>query len=124
MTDANCDARPVTTVSPQSLMLMNYIGMREFSHYFAERLRRELPGDVDAQIERAWRLAFGRACRTDEKEAARELVDQQTAYYEQHPARLEYVLAPGEEGPAEPGLLALASLCQALTSANECLYID
>ncbi len=31
MTTANCEIRPVTTVSPQSLLLMNNLGMREFA---------------------------------------------------------------------------------------------
>ena len=35
MMDANSAIRPVTTVSPQSLLLMNNIGVREYAQYFA-----------------------------------------------------------------------------------------
>lgn len=124
MTEANCEVRPVTTVSPQSLMLMNYLGMREFASYFAERLREEFPDDLDAQVDRAWQLAYGRRPRDEEREAARTLIADQTAYYERRPAKREYVLAPTDDAPADPELLGLATLCQALASANEFLYVD
>ncbi len=38
MMEPNCNERPNTTVSPQSLLLMNNGSMREFAQYFAQRL--------------------------------------------------------------------------------------
>ena len=124
MTEANCDVRTATTVSPQSLLLMNYVGMREFAYYFAERLRTEHANDIRRQIEEAWRLAYGRLPDADDRAFAAEFVRAQTAFYQEHPAKREHVLAPEEQENAPADLLGLAVLCQALISANEFLYID
>ncbi len=124
MMEPNCDVRPVTTVSPQSLLLMNNLGMREHAQYFAERLRKDCPGDVAAQIERAFRLAYGRAPSAADKVAAVEFVTAQSAYYQENPAKLERVMGPPPAENAAPELLGLAALCHGLISANEFLYVD
>ncbi|MDP4849598.1 MAG: DUF1553 domain-containing protein, partial [Verrucomicrobiales bacterium] len=80
MTNANCEIRPVTTVSPQSLLLMNNLGMREFAQHFGERLMSE-GVDTAARIDLAWKLAYGRNPRPDEREAAMQFVTLQTAHY-------------------------------------------
>ncbi len=123
MTTANCELRPVTTVSPQSLLLMNNLGMREFAQYFGERLAKE-GTDSGAQIDRAWKLAYGRAPRPEEREAAIQFVTLQTAHYTVNPAKLEKAAGPAETGDAPPRLLGLAALGHALMSANEFLYLD
>jgi hypothetical protein len=61
MTDANCASRPVTTVSPQSLLLMNNLYMREHAQDLAQRVTREAGAEVEAQVQRAWRLCYGRS---------------------------------------------------------------
>jgi len=125
MTEPNCEIRPVTTVSPQSLLLMNNTGMREHAQYFAGRLGEECPGaDVGKQAGRAWRLAYGRDPAPAELQAAVEFVTAQTAYYAGHPAKLEHVTGPAEKENASAELLGLTALCHALMSANEFLYID
>ncbi len=124
MTDANCEARPVTTVSPQSLLLMNNGYMREAAQFFAARLQAELGDDVRSQCERAFRLAYARTPSMAELDAAVEFVREQVRHYEAHPAKLEHVTGPAEKDDAKPGLLGLAALCHALMSANEFLYVD
>jgi hypothetical protein len=69
--------------------------MVQQSQKFAERLEREHPGDVDAQVGRAVRLAFSRSVEADELAAARQLV-------------------------AAHGL---QQFCRALLNANEFVYI-
>jgi hypothetical protein len=125
MTEANCELRPVTTVSPQSLLLMNNGYMREYAQYFAKRVLREAPeNDLRAQVERAFNLALCRRPSMAEVEGAAAFVKEQTAHYEVHPAKLEYVTAPVEKENAPAGLLGLAALCHALLSSNEFLYVD
>ncbi len=125
MTEANCELRPVTTVSPQSLLLMNNGYMREYAQYFAKRVLREAPeNDLRAQVERAFNLALCRRPSMAEVEGAAAFVKEQTAHYEAHPAKLEYVTAPVEKENAPAGLLGLAALCHALLSSNEFLYVD
>ncbi len=124
MMDPNCEVRPVTTVSPQSLLLMNNVGMREFAQHFAERLQTERDGDLAAQIQLAWRLCYGREPNAEDAAAARGFVQAQTQFYRENPAKLERVIGPAEKENAEPELLGLAALCHALMSANEFLYVD
>ena len=125
MTEANCEIRPITTVSPQSLLLMNNGYMREYAQFFAQRVQREAPeGDLRAQVAQAFQLAFSRTPSMSEVEGAVAFVKEQTAHYEAHPAKLEYVTAPVEKENAPAGLLGLAALCHALISSNEFLYVD
>lgn len=123
MTTANCELRPVTTVSPQSLLLMNNLGMREFAQYLGERLLKEA-ADTTSQIDLAWRLVYGRHPSAEEREAALNFVTLQTAHYTVSPAKLEKVSGPVADGNAPARLLGLAALSHALVSANEFLYID
>jgi len=124
MTDANCEARPVTTVSPQSLLLMNNGYMREYAQFFAVRLEREKPGELEGQIERAFQLCYGRSASMAEEGAARDFIKAQTEHYLAHPAKFEQVVGPGPKENAPPATLGLAALCHALLSSNEFLYVD
>jgi hypothetical protein len=125
MMDANCAIRPVTTVSPQSLLLMNNIGMREYAQYFAERMEKEVPkGDVTTIIDRAWRLCYGRYPTPEERKQASDFLTLQTAYYTVNPAGYESVAGPAKEGEPTPRYLGIAALGHALMSANEFLYVD
>ncbi|MFT5470860.1 MAG: hypothetical protein ACI8UO_005991 [Verrucomicrobiales bacterium] len=124
MTEDNCDVRPVTTVSPQSLLLMNNLGMREYAQHFAERLQTDCECDLEGQIERAWLLAFGHPAAPADAATAGEFVRAQTAFYRANPAKLERVIGPAEKENADADFLGLAALCHALMSANEFLYID
>lgn len=124
MMEANCNERPNTTVSPQSLLLMNNGSMREFAQYFAQRLQREAPGNLEMQARRAIRLCFGRVPADSEMKACVAFVNAQTKFYQTHPAPLEYAVGPPSKDNADPGLLGLAALCHVLMSGNEFLYVD
>ncbi len=125
MTTANCEIRPVTTVSPQSLLLMNNLGMREFAQHFGERLMKEC-GEVptEEQVRHAWRLVYGREPSSEEVEAGVSFLTLQTAHYTVQPAKLEKAAGPAETADAPPRLMGLAALGHALMSANEFLYVD
>ena len=59
----SCDRRNRSTIAPQALLLMNNNFVLTEAEYFAERLRREAGDATRAQVERAYRLALGRALR-------------------------------------------------------------
>ena len=124
MMDANCEARPVTTVSPQSLLLMNNAGMRQHARHFAERLEARDSPDLSEKIDYAWRLCYGRKASDEEIETAQAFVKEQTEYYKKNPAKFERESGPAEKENAPPELLALGAFCHALLSSNEFLYID
>lgn len=96
---ASQGSRPVTTVAPQALMLMNSPQARAWAGAFAERLRKEAPGGLEAQIRRGYLVALGRVPGDAE-------VAQCRAFAE----------AAGEGG--------LVELCQVLLSLNGTAYIE
>ncbi len=122
--EPNCTDRNVTTVSPQSLLLMNNSYMREYASFFAQRLQKEFGPDLDKQVAEAWRLAFGHAPSMAEEEDARSYIKEQTAYYTKNPTAFDVVAGPAAKTPASPAVLGLAALCHALMSSNEFLYVD
>ena len=87
--------RNVSTTALQSLNLLNSSYMLDQSQLFAQRLTAEHPGDIDAQIARAFQLGFTRSADAQELAAARQVI-------------------------AEQGLV---QLCRAIFNANEFVYI-
>ncbi|MGV3532384.1 MAG: DUF1553 domain-containing protein, partial [Chthoniobacteraceae bacterium] len=117
----NCEARANTTVAPQSLLLMNDSFVLSSSSHFAQRLRREHPGDARAQIARAWRLLYGAAPSEEEtRDMLLFLAEQSESLRARAVAK-----PPAKDAPVpDPQLQALASLCQALLSTNRFLYVE
>src|SRR5260370_19932593 len=66
----SCPVRPVSTFAPQALILLNGPFAREKSGAFAVRLLREAGTDPAARVERAYRVALGRAPRPAEVRTA------------------------------------------------------
>ena len=71
-------ARNVSTVSTQALTLMNNPFVLNQAELFAERLEREAPGDLDAQIDLAYLIALTRKPTDMEREVARGLATEQS----------------------------------------------
>ncbi|MGC3966966.1 MAG: DUF1553 domain-containing protein [Pirellulales bacterium] len=107
----NCECRASSTVTPQSLLLMNSEFIVSQAAEFAKRLRAAAPDDVAAQVRSGARSAFGTAPNEADVAEAVEFVKAQTA-----------ALAPVAKAAAAEQ--ALACYCQALLSANEFLYVD
>ena len=122
--EPNCTDRNVTTVSPQSLLLMNNTYMREFASYFATRLQADCGSDVRKQVERAWLLSYGHGASMAEVEEAVTFVQAQTDHYKKSPTAFDVSIGPASTKPAAPETLGLAALCHALLSSNEFLYVD
>jgi uncharacterized protein DUF1553/uncharacterized protein DUF1549/cytochrome c len=107
--EPNCEARNISTVAPQSLLLMNSSFVVEQSRAFAKRVISEAGDDVSKQAVRAWELAFGRAPAVQDQQDAIAYLNAQTK-----------ALPAGSDAPEK----ALASLCQALLGSNPFLYIE
>lgn len=129
----NCEIRPVSTVAPQALMLLNDQFILDRATDLAERLRRESPGGARHQISRLWRLLFG--VEPSESEMQRSLIylAEQTetlrATFSQWSADREKKdpkakTTPGITPATDPTLQSLASLCQALIGSNRYLYLE
>jgi hypothetical protein len=108
---ASCSRRSVTTVAPQALAVLNEPFVRLRSMELAHRLRKEAPASPAAQVERAYRLALGRAPTAAESETSVRFIAAQTT-------------AHGRETGQDTGLLALADFAQVVFGLNEFIYID
>ena len=114
--------RNVTTVAPQALALLNNRFVHDVSEAFARRVVAEAGADPARRIERAWRLAFGRAPSKDEQSAALAYLSEQRTHFD---ARLgDGAARSTETKPVDLDHLTLASLCHVLLNANEFLYLD
>ena len=117
----NCEARNVTTVAQQSLLMMNDVVSLEMSRAMAVRLRADVPGDARAQIARAWLVMYGREVSDAECVRALAFLAEQTESVRVFHASEK----PVKDAPApDPPLDALASYCQALFSSNRFLYVE
>ncbi len=95
-TSASCPRRETSTVATQSLAMMNGEFMNDQAARFAARVRKEAGEQADVQVERAWRVALGRAPDPAEKKRAIEYLDK------------------GE----------LSKLCLLLLNLSEFVYVD
>ncbi|MBK9315264.1 MAG: DUF1549 domain-containing protein [Acidobacteria bacterium] len=111
VTTVSAPSRPVSTVSPQALALMNNEFVLEQAGYFAERVVAEAGANRDRQVETAWRLAFGR------RPGAREMIWSKSFLQSQIDG---YV----KRNDAHARRSALRDFCHALFNANEFIYVD
>ncbi len=68
--NASCPQRPVTTIAPQALSLLNGGLAADAARELAERIVREAGNETQAQIERAYCLTLGRLASDEEQEIA------------------------------------------------------
>jgi hypothetical protein len=132
--EPNCEARNSSTATPQALMLLNGEFVIAQAEAFADRVRVEAGADVQAQVARAWRLAYGCPPTADELSAAEAFLRDQTETFRKAPppappkppAATKGKTAPPAPPPAPPPAeaRALAVFCQALLSSNRFLYVD
>jgi hypothetical protein len=111
----SCGQRTVTTVAPQSLMLLNSREGVRLARELANRVTREAGGDASQRMDRAFWLALSRAPDAREKEIALDMLSRHQALH--HKAR------PAEQ-PGVHEQAALADLCRALINLNEFIYVD
>ena len=93
-TDSSCPVRYTTTVPTQALGMLNGDFSNEQADHLADRLRREAPGDLAAQVRRAIRLATAREATPDEVRGdvdfVRMLIDR--SRLDEHTALSQYCL--------------------------------
>lgn len=105
-TDNSCPVRFTTTVPTQALAMMNSEFVHEKAKALADRLERENPGDLQAQIKRAFELVLSRD--PDESEVA---------------LSIGFIGKMKSESKLSPEL-ALQRFCIGVFSFNEFFYLD
>ena len=117
--EPNCTSRNASTVSPQSLLLMNSEFAIERASQFAQRVQRGAGDDVSAQVKLAWQLVYASMPIDDELAAALAFIEDQTTQFAADP-----LPEMKDKRKATPDDEALASFCHALLSSNRFLYVD
>ena len=123
----NCEARPVSTAAPQSLMFLNDGFVLDRALDLAQRLRREAPGDEPAQLARLWRLLFLQSPTANDVDRSRRFLKELQASLppaESKPAATPPATSTPETPAVTPEERALAALCQVLMGSNRFLYLD
>ncbi len=96
-TNVSCPRRPVTTIAPQALTLLNSGLANDSARAFAARIANEAGPDLDSQVELAYQIAFARKPDPVERRMARTYL---------------------ENGGT------VRHFCLALLNANEFLYVE
>ena len=116
----NCVQRGLSVVSSQALHMMNSDLTRENARYMAGRIMDVVGDSAEAQVERAYLLAFARVPTAEEKRAAVAALDRMNGEWEK-PLEKD---RPPEPVKGRARWLALATLCHTLMNAAEFLYVD
>ncbi|MCH2203782.1 MAG: PSD1 and planctomycete cytochrome C domain-containing protein [Fuerstiella sp.] len=132
----NCVERGDSIVAPQALHLLNNKRVHELSRYFAARIISETGPNADAQIKRAWLVAYGRHPNNDEQKTMqnsfRRLTKEWTRKLDVR-VRNDEALENNKPGlairretsnPDEAAHKALENLCHAIMNSADFLYID
>jgi hypothetical protein len=124
----SCDFRKNTVTAPQSLDLLNNDLMIEWAESFAGRVLNDSGLTPQAQIDRAFRLAYGRAATAEEEKIAAAFLAKQI------PIMAERIAGADKTKPPLPTSLpagidparaaAFVDLSQMLLASNEFLYIN
>ncbi|MBK9166161.1 MAG: DUF1553 domain-containing protein [Bryobacterales bacterium] len=139
-THESCARRNTTLTAPQALELMNNHLVLDWARSFAGRILNDGGVGVEAQIDRAWKLAFSRTPSEAERAGAIRFLERHRPIMEE---RLrESVVRPHESGagkqrPAPPPLpanlpagvdparaAALVDFCHMLFNSNEFVYLN
>ncbi len=122
-THESCARRNITVTAPQSLELLNNELVFDWARHFASRVLNDGGLTPDAQVERAYRLAYSRTPSAEERERAREFMERQ----------IPIIAERGDKLPALDNLpagadpiwaAALVDLCHMLLNSNEFLYVN
>ncbi len=114
----NCEQRASSTVAPQSLLMMNSPFVVARSKSMAGRLVSEVGEEPAVLLDRAWRIALGRAPSAEETEAGVAFLNEQTEHFRATLPKADH------QADLAPHVAALATLCQALVSSSAFLYVD
>ena len=123
----SCDYRKNTVTAPQSLDLLNNDLVVDWASKLAGRVLNDSGLAPAAQVDRAFRFAYGRAASPDEQKIAEDFLAKQTPIMV---ARLAGNAAkpplPSNlpQGVDQARAAAFVDLCQMLLDSNEFLYIN
>ena len=125
-THESCARRNTTITAPQALELLNNGLVLDWARSFAGRVLNDGGLTPEAQVDRAWRLAYLRAPSAAERKTAIEFMDRQAAILAERLAKDEKVPLPADvpKGIEPARAAAMVDLCHMLLNANEFVYVN
>jgi hypothetical protein len=125
-THESCSRRYATVSPSQPLMLMNDDLVRDWSRAFASRVLNDGGLSPEQQVERAFRIAFGRAPNGDEQRSVLDFLNRQAAEITDRIAKNEKVAMPDRvpQGMDAARAAVFVDLCQTLLNSNEFVYMN
>jgi hypothetical protein len=125
-THESCARRNCTTSPLQALNMMNDALTLEWARNFAARVLASAGSNRDAQVDVAYRIAYGRSPADSEKSLANHFFAEQCKIIEQRLRGNELVALP-DEMPASVNVVEAATLedfCHMLLNSNEFVYLN
>ena len=111
--EESCEQRSLSITGPQALTFINGEFFNQNAGYLAERLMRDQPNNLEAQIQLAFRLLFARKAQVVELDRTVKFVHAQT----------ESLMASDENlSEDEARMNSLAELCLVLLNTTEFTY--
>jgi len=123
-THESCGRRNITNTAPQALTMLNDKVSYSWSQALAARVLKSAGLDDKAQVEQAYRLAYGRRPDGWEKDTAFTFFDQHGKILAERKARNEELALPSEvpAGMDPARAAALVDFCHMLLNSNEFVY--
>lgn len=125
-THESCGRRNQTLTAPQALELLNNELVLEWARAFAGRILNDGGISDEAQIDRAYRLAFSRTPNDSERKSALQFLERQTAILGERAAVGNNPPVPDNLPPGIAPLKAAAMVdfCHMLLNSNEFVYLN
>jgi hypothetical protein len=125
-THESCPRRNTTVTAPQALELLNNELVLDWSKSLAGKVLNDGGLTPEAQVDRAYRLAFSRTPTEAERKTALEFLNRQSAILAERMATDEKTPLPDNlpEGVEKVKAAALVDLCHALLNSNEFVYLN
>ena len=123
-THESCGRRNQTITAPQAMSLLNSKVSLEWSQAFAGRVLKEAGTDPNAQIEDAYRLAYGRRPDGSEKDTVLTFLTKQQSLIAERASAGKKLALPTAMPPGYDAAhaAALVDFCQMLLNSNEFVY--
>jgi len=125
-THESCPRRATTTTAPQALELLNNDLVLDWSRSLAGRVLNDGGLSPEAQVDRAYRLAFARTPTGDERKTAGDFLTRQSAILAEGMGADRKTPLPDNlpAGVEKVRAAALVDLCHALLNSNEFVYVN
>ncbi len=125
-TNETCSRRTATVTPTQSLELLNNDLVFEWAKDFAGRVLNDSGLSTEAEIDRAYKFAYGRQPSAGELKAVETFLNRQTPILEARAEKNEKLAVPAKlaAGISPVKAAAFVDFCHMLFDSNEFLYID